>query len=59
MARHLTANIPYVCEDCGTEGMAKQGHRELCDACRAERNRQRVNARNRARAAAKARRETA
>lgn len=53
MARHLTATIPYVCEDCGAEGMAKQSHKTVCDVCRHERNRVRVNERNRARARAK------
>ena len=53
MARHLTATIPYVCEDCGAEGMAKQSHKTVCDVCRHERNRRRVNKRNRARARAK------
>ena len=53
MLRHLVANIPYVCEDCGAKGLAKQSHRTLCDACRHERNRVRVNERNRRRARAR------
>jgi hypothetical protein len=54
MPRHLTANIPYVCEDCGAKGLAKQSHRTLCDDCREERNRARVNERNRRRARTRA-----